>query len=268
MRRVITDHGFCFSYNLLDYNSIFNADVISDDFDSYKGPVFSQGIFKNLYNSTDVKWTLGKGYSKNGQVPFRISKRHKFQVQVELSTYLVYNCEVMNKNYKIFFHLPHEYPNRFHAYKYIESSGSKRIFLTAEYYDSDPEMRKFPPENRECYFEGERHLKFFKSYTQKQCHYECLTNFTLSQCGCVKFSMPRDNHTPICNFTEVVCYEEALSDWLDLDVQKKCDCLASCVDIKYDLVDDDSTMEFGRCAIYHFNYRIIIIYDLFQILGC
>lgn len=44
---------------------------------------------------------------------------------------------------------------------------------------------------RKCYLRDERQLRFYKQYTTHNCRVECLTNFTLAQCGCVKFSMPR-----------------------------------------------------------------------------
>lgn len=46
---------------------------------------------------------------------------------------------------------------------------------------------------RQCYFDEERHLKFFKVYSETNCELECIANYTLSICGCVKFSMPRKN---------------------------------------------------------------------------
>lgn len=43
---------------------------------------------------------------------------------------------------------------------------------------------------RQCFFNNERYLRFFKLYTQANCELECLTNHTLKECSCVKFSMP------------------------------------------------------------------------------
>lgn len=36
-------------------------------------------------------------------------------------------------------------------------------------------------------------LRFYKNYTQANCEMECLSNYTKNECGCVKFSMPREN---------------------------------------------------------------------------
>jgi hypothetical protein len=37
----------------------------------------------------------------------------------------------------------------------------------------------YAPNRRQCYFNDERQLKFFKVYTQSNCELECLANFTL-----------------------------------------------------------------------------------------
>lgn len=47
---------------------------------------------------------------------------------------------------------------------------------------------------RQCYLDAERQLRFYKQYTKHNCRTECLTNFTLAQCGCVSFSMPRTSN--------------------------------------------------------------------------
>ncbi len=43
---------------------------------------------------------------------------------------------------------------------------------------------------RQCYFDGERQLKFFQIYTKANCKLECLTNMTLRYCRCSAFFMP------------------------------------------------------------------------------
>ena len=53
-------------------------------------------------------------------------------------------------------------------------------------------LRGYSPHRRQCYFPSERHLRFFKVYTQSNCALECLTNFTLHLCSCAAFYMPRE----------------------------------------------------------------------------
>ncbi len=43
---------------------------------------------------------------------------------------------------------------------------------------------------RQCYFETERHLTFFKAYTQRNCELECVAKNIIQKCKCSPFFMP------------------------------------------------------------------------------
>lgn len=124
----------------------------------------------------------------------------------------------------------------------------------------------YAPDRRQCYFNNERSLQFFKLYTQGNCKIECIANFTLSEilefsgsshelkmfihldkCECVKVSMPREAKTRICNQSEVTCCQAAEDGLLDELLQRLasgsginelektvCNCLPSCTSIEYD----------------------------------
>lgn len=51
-------------------------------------------------------------------------------------------------------------------------------------------LENYAPDRRQCFFEKERRLTFFKVYTQRNCELECITNNTVKRCGCASFSMP------------------------------------------------------------------------------
>lgn len=57
-------------------------------------------------------------------------------------------------------------------------------------------LRNLKPNQRQCYYVHERQLRFYRNYTQSNCYDECLSNFTRIECGCVKFSLPRDYQSP------------------------------------------------------------------------
>lgn len=127
----------------------------------------------------------------------------------------------------------------------------KKIELSAKRYRSEEAMRRFSPDKRKCYYENERKLKLFPSYTKYQCDYECMINQTLEYCDCVKFSMPRDNSTPICEIRRAYCYNDAMNEWPPYNVtdQKSlpCDCFPTCNDIKYSVeAEFDSVIDQGN----------------------
>lgn len=67
------------------------------------------------------------------------------------------------------------------------------IMIKAKLITTSSALRSYRPEQRECFFDSEHQLNFFKHYTRHSCMEECLANFTREECGCVKFSMPSMN---------------------------------------------------------------------------
>lgn len=93
---------------------------------------------------------------------------------------------------KVAFHVPERYPlfQEDHILvpleQFVVASVQPNMVTTSSV------VQKYDPHVRMCYFPHERHLRFFQIYTQKNCRIECWANYTLSECGCVSFFMPRN----------------------------------------------------------------------------
>lgn len=232
--RVFTVFGICYAYNMQGFNAIFNTDVIDKDFKCYKRLDYD--------NVSDVQWTPEKGYpTPETEFPQRADRGQMIYHQPYLSPIEKENICAL-KTYRIFLHKPNEILTPFHESTFLNydevSEGFILIlglifnpfqylefFIYPKSHRTDEALRRFSPQVRNCYFEGERVLKFFKVYTKALCEYECSTNQTLKECGCVKFSMPRTKNTTICTIDELRCTESLSS--------KHCECFPSCIDIKY-----------------------------------
>ena len=73
-----------------------------------------------------------------------------------------------------------------------------------------------------------------------------MTNYTLQECGCVKFSMPRSASTPVCTIDNAECYIENMNYWPNYEkfhdrFEATCGCLKTCNDIKYDVKFEKSS---------------------------
>lgn len=137
-------------------------------------------------------------------------------------------------------------------------------------------LRHYTPWDRQCYFSDERDLRFFKIYTQRNCELECLSNYTLSKCGCVKFSSPRDRNAPICGATNIECYNQAedvlleqfFKDGLDksrINDGSGCNCLPACTSIAYDAEISQAKFDWvnliQNCwSLFYFKIIIFICY--------
>lgn len=249
--RVMTSEGFCMTYNMQDYSALFKEDSGLDaDFDNYKSG----------RNST---WNPLDGYPNEDtdQYPMRIFSGKKNTIVF----LLIQNkhdvdeaCLGPDQGYKIFWHMPNEIPSFMHRSVILGLSKAKTLIMKATQIRTSDDLLRYDARQRRCYFEGEKQLTFFKSYTKSHCDMECLANYTLDQCGCVKFFMPRNASTPICNLTRLECAEEAWDSWLENDKSylqnsMPCNCYPSCAQVKYEIVSNiDSDFDTNK-TIQAFN---------------
>lgn len=274
MSRVLTNNGFCYTMNMQSYQTIFNkGEALSDDFESYKRKKITKSFDKESkgYNSTfddenggeSEDWSLDTGYKTQSDEVFppRALKMNQLSIYMSLSEDDASNiCVSQGRGYKVIFHLPNELPTPFHDEFFISFNHERMMTLTARAFSTDPDMRKFQPDKRRCYFQGERKLQFFKTYTKSQCDYECMTNYTLRTCGCVKFSMPRAPDTPVCDLDKAKCYNKAMLEWPDKDEESEkstmpCGCLPTCNDIKYSLKLDKEAIVDAAVRLSHIKNR-------------
>lgn len=191
------------------------TDVIHDDF---------KKIITRYSNESELLWTPEKGYR---------DKELKFPIRANVgSTYHALHLNETDKenvcgtkDFTIFIHKPNEIITPFHETQALRHDERMVYSIKITSHRTDEAMKAFSPETRKCYFEGEKELKFFKTYTKPLCEWECKANETLKVCGCAKFSMPRDQNTKVCHFLELLCVMNVKNT--------RCNCFPPCNDIKY-----------------------------------
>jgi amiloride-sensitive sodium channel len=111
------------------------------------------------------------------------------------------------------------------------------------------DLRKYDPQVRHCFFDGERQLRFFRFYTQANCEYECYIRRLLDACGCVAFFMPHSRDTRMCQSAdEKSCHCEFREHW---GRARDCGCLASCTSVSYDTEITSSKREVNDEMVEH-----------------
>lgn len=157
-------------------------------------------------------------------------------------------CRGPVQGFKILLHTPAEIPRVSKQYFRVPMQQEVVISVKPNMMTTSAGLKDYSPFRRQCFFNHERYLKFFKSYTQNNCELECLSNYTRNACGCVKFSMPRDKDTRICGQKDIQCYDKAEDSLLGEDMKSgvtsnkdkntrnvtDCNCLPSCTSINYD----------------------------------
>ncbi|KAG5675948.1 hypothetical protein PVAND_005805 [Polypedilum vanderplanki] len=218
-----------------------------------KFPHLESAFFKILADDDDNDWTMEKGYEtdQDETFPIRALKRNKigiYYVILSKEDEIVWFCIKNGRGNKVIFHLPNEIPTSLHDSQFAAFDHHKKIKINAKIFKINPEMHSYPPNIRRCYLENEKKLKFFKTYTRTLCDYECMINYTLKICGCVKFSMPHIPETKVCDLNKSKCLSEAINLWPHnnrdaLNDETTCNCLEPCNIIQYSMeIDRNSAM--------------------------
>lgn len=143
-------------------------------------------------------WSLEEGYTPDQEktYPHRVNgagKMFGITLILKVNNYDIdYTCSGPVQGFKITFHTPVELP---HVVKHtfeLSPGYTSTFMVEPKLVETTVSARKHPPHIRQCYFNSERKLRFFKYYTQRNCEFECLSNYTLSQCGCVNFAELRE----------------------------------------------------------------------------
>ncbi|XP_037826364.1 pickpocket protein 28-like [Lucilia sericata] len=241
LKRVLTDEGVCYQFNGLQHQDIYK----NPDYMSYKNDESYCYLNKKRNLSFD-EYYQSQGFSTYLERSTLSSARYGFRVLLDSDTDdNDYECTRFKQGFKLFINSPDSIPLTMGNYILVPYSHEVMVTLSPQYITSQKQLWNIEPEKRQCYFNNERNLYFFKIYTQTNCQAECLTNYTIAKCGCVKFWMPKPLDIPICDLSKVTCYTNATNELevlianqtaqkaKDPTVKILCDCMPACNSLEY-----------------------------------
>lgn len=144
-------------------------------------------------------WIPEGGYTDEDDIdvdvfPYRalgMGNQEKFTAVMKFSNRDIdHLCAGGFDGFKVAFHLPNELPTMQCKYYHVPINRASMILISPNLMVVSPSIHSLTPSQRQCYFIYEHKLRFFRHYTQHNCDLECLSNYTLQECGCVHFSMP------------------------------------------------------------------------------
>lgn len=147
-------------------------------------------------------WNLHSGYSKhsNDSYPEHVHdtglQSSLMVVLKEMKFNLDALCSGGSQGFIISAHVPNERPQMYKRYFYMPMEQSVLLTVDPVLLETDNRVLAYDLSARQCYKNEERKLRFYRQYTIHNCRLECLSNFTLARCGCVKYSMPRKLFRP------------------------------------------------------------------------
>lgn len=262
-----TEDGLCYTFN--GYN---NTDLYREDTVQYKQISKYVPPYEERINRT-LTWSLEHGYPRNEPLktyPARVvsaSTRAAFSTILSVKEDEIdYGCSGANQGFKIVLHTPDDVP--FLSKRFLRLSPEKDVSIAVKpvMVTTSDGIAKYPADKRKCFMNSERYLKFFKVYSEKNCEMECLTNYTLRTCGCVKFSMPRTPEMPVCAEDKIQCYINAEDNMLLEEFSnanphtRQCNCMPSCTSLEFDMEisqGDFAVSEAMKAANFDNEYRLM-----------
>ncbi|CAH1959276.1 unnamed protein product [Acanthoscelides obtectus] len=142
-------------------------------------------------------WDVESGFTASQihtypQRALRIGQKNAFYVLMKTrKSDIEYECPMGESGYRVILHFPSCYPDVTENHFTVPLGQSVTGVIIPHMIKTSEGVKRFHPQTRDCYFQSERPLKYFKVYTQANCLLECKTNYTLDICGCVGFHMPR-----------------------------------------------------------------------------
>lgn len=200
-------------------------------------------------------------------------------------------CPHDTSRMKVIVHSPGEFPRASQNFISIPLESEVSVTVKPIMMTTATDLTRYSTETRQCYFNSERSLKFFRFYTRRNCEHECFTNFTLAMCGCVKISMPRDENSMPCVPEEYRCLYNSdyffrmsslpvdpsfgkFFDELRMDfnfsqeqlalIMQPCGCLPSCVSLDYELTVTHSDIAFRENVVGVSNLRSSVVNVFFK----
>uniref|UniRef100_A0A1A9WD09 Pickpocket protein 28 n=1 Tax=Glossina brevipalpis TaxID=37001 RepID=A0A1A9WD09_9MUSC len=222
--KFITDDGICYSFNSLSVEEIYRQEGLIPD------------LMLHFENRTRTDWNVEDGYSFSTQTstyPKRVlGPGTKAGLDLLLNGYekdFDNLCRGPVQGFKILLQTPGELPLMSKRFFRIPFDQEILISIKPKIITTSSGLKHYEPNN------------------QNNCELECLANFTLSKCGCVKYSMPRRYAAPVCGPKKISCLYDA-EDKLALEefnqgvsatdssyrAPTTCNCLPACTSIAYE----------------------------------
>ncbi|CAG9812250.1 unnamed protein product [Chironomus riparius] len=253
-----TSRGMGFTFNMIDADKLLNFDQIHLDFN----------YTRNITTNSDDSLILTK-------YPLTFNRQDKviFKAKIKMPFNDMYETMICIKQ-SFMIHHSDDLPTFSQRKEFLnfDYGTTVDVTVTPEIIRTDHDLKFLKPEIRGCYFEGEKSLKYFKTYSQKNCDIECLTNVTEKSCGCVDINQPFKNIHDVCqNISRMLdnCFRDLQHQiyvFEHFSSEQNCSCLPLCnsvgYNINYNIRNDQDDNE--TTIIVTMNMDDIILFRRYQ----
>ncbi|XP_057341038.1 pickpocket protein 28 isoform X2 [Microplitis mediator] len=244
----MTDEGMCCNFN-----------SVHRDFMFYNPQEWSDLNITFPYTSMDWKPETGYNDSVHPETqpwrPYGAGKYYGLTLVLDTDVREYYCSSTASVGFKLLLHNPVETPKMADFGFAISPGEETRIVITPRINTASLSILGIPRKKRKCFFNTERKLKYYRTYTQRNCLLECEANFTQKICDCVQYYMPKSANTPICGKKDDQCAndarrlmekklydDEAAADKLNVTEIPSCNCWPGCFEINYEFTMSHSAL--------------------------
>lgn len=234
----MTDEGICCNFNSVTKKHLFyNARDWPD--------------LNITYPSESVDWNAEKGYDASMPAdvipwrPYGAGLYYGLTLALDAGLDEYYCSSTAGAGFKMLLHNPVETPKIADFSFSITPGEETRVIVRPRINSANPSIISIAQKKRKCFFTAERKLRYYRTYTQRNCILECEANFTQQLCDCVQYYMPKSSNTPICGKRDEMCakrarramevklYDEDLTNPLNVTEIPSCNCWPACFEINY-----------------------------------
>lgn len=148
-------------------------------------------------NPNATHWNVEDGYQLNANgnkdYPIRIFDSYLYTSMISKLSITIdnsYHLCILPVGFVISLNMPDEVVDIYKNSFVIPPEQYTFVWVKPRVMVTSKGLRRYAPQKRGCYFQHERKLRFFKTYSREKCRLECLANFIKKECGCVAFYMP------------------------------------------------------------------------------
>jgi hypothetical protein len=204
----IVQYGIGFTFNINDARDWLDLQSMTRDFD---------------FNNTAKGLMKASSFAGSG---LQIALRDNYNISESL-----FVCQYN----KFSVHSPNQFAQEGHTFNYGHSLD---ILIIPDITQTDDSLKSTPPNIRNCFFEDERKLKYFKAYTKAACELECKSYLIYDYCNCIPFFLPRNDSMTVCDVYNLMCYYNFMTMEFNENIKLNetegvCGCLDDCNSIKY-----------------------------------
>ncbi|XP_055844441.1 pickpocket protein 28-like [Episyrphus balteatus] len=229
---ILTDEGLCCSFN-----------TVHPAFMYFQHDNMSHNDFSNTDGTVPVDWDPEKGYPK--LMPRKFFPRVATGTGESLGLTIILNADLeeyycssaSGPGFKISLHSPTETPQLRETGLLLQAGFETKMRIMPVKSEAGTELRSIRKEYRQCIFNDESKLIYYRFYTKRNCEMECDAKLLVKSCNCVTFYMPKlFPNVSKCGIKEKPCVEGVMKRSYVRDVQEmECHdyCLPSCFDLTF-----------------------------------